>query len=212
MSDRSVLITGSSTGIGRACALDLAARGFKVFAAVRREEDAVRLAGEGKGMIEPVIMDVTRPDEIEAARQRVGGSLRGLINNAGISINGPTEFLPLDQYRRQFEVNFFGQIAVTQAFMPAIRQARGRVVFVGSAAGWVCVPFQGPYSGSKFALEALCDALRQELKPWGIHVSLVKPGAVATPIWETSRGQTITAMAQAGHEAATYYQETLERM
>ncbi|MBM3269538.1 MAG: SDR family oxidoreductase [Candidatus Sericytochromatia bacterium] len=212
MQGKSVLVTGASTGIGRACALDLAARGARVFAGVRREADAHDLRAAAGPNLEPLLLDVTRPEQVEAAARAVGPRLWGLVNNAGVNISGPSEFLPIDQYRRQFEVNFFGQIAVTQVLLPAIREARGRVLFVGSAAGWIATPFQGPYSASKFALEALADSLRMELAPWGIHVALIKPGSIATPIWERARSQAVDAMAGAPPEALRFYEGAMRRM
>src|SRR5262249_41443235 len=183
-----VVITGASTGIGRATARYLAERGFRVFAGVRRDEDAEALRQESAGLT-PLRVDVTDRGSIESAARQVegalgGAGLRGLVNNAGIGIGAPLEFIDLDELRRQLEVNAVGPIAVTQAFLSLIRTCRGRVVNVGSIGGRVAQPMLGPYNASKFALEALSDSLRMELAPWGIHVSLVEPGAIATAIWE----------------------------
>src|SRR5919109_947675 len=181
---RSVLVTGASTGIGRACALDLDRRGLRVFAGVRKEADGDALRAESS-RIEPVILDVTDQASIEAAVKTIGDVLYGLVNNAGITVAGPLEYLPVDDVRRQFEVNAFGQLAATQAFLPAIRNARGRIVFMSSVGGRVpSSPFLSPYNASKHALESFGDALRVELAPWGIHVALIEPGSVATPIWD----------------------------
>ncbi len=184
-----VVITGASTGIGRACALRLAALGFDVFAGVRRPEDGEALSAAGAGRVTPLSLDVTSAEGIAAAaaqvRAAVGASgVAGLVNNAGITVTAPLEFVPLDEFRRQLEVNLVGQLAVTQAFLEPLRAARGRIVNMGSIGGRAAVPFVGPYSASKFALEGLTDALRQELRPWGIEVAIVEPGSIATPIWE----------------------------
>lgn len=188
MARGAVVITGSSTGIGRACALHLAASGFQVFAGVRKQEDAESLRSEAQGSLEPLMVDVTDTDEVEAAKrqveERVGtAGLAGLVNNAGIAVAGPLEFIPLDDFRRQLEVNLLGHIGVTQTFLPLIREARGRIVNITSVGGRVANAFMGPYQSSKWALEALTAALRKELRPWGIHVSAVEPGAIATPMW-----------------------------
>lgn len=195
ISDRSltsaVVITGASTGIGAACALYLADHGFQVFAGVRNCQAGEALANGRTGSVIPIHLDVTEERSIREATdyvtQQLGDAgLVGLINNAGIAVGSPLEVIPIDQLRRQFEVNVFGQIAVTQAFLPLLRRRRGRIINMGSIAGRATIPLMGPYSASKFALEALTDALRLELQPWGIHVSVIEPGAVATPIWEKS--------------------------
>lgn len=189
---RSVVITGASTGIGKACALDLSSRGWQVFAGVRQSADGERLRAESVLRIEPVRIDVTDEQSIAEAVQVVSKKLgsegiQGLVNNAGIVVACPLEALPIADLREQLEVNVVGQVAVTQAFLPLLRQGRGRIVNMGSIAGRAALPTMGPYSASKFALEALTDALRLELQAWGIHVSIVEPGAIATPIWEKSK-------------------------
>jgi NAD(P)-dependent dehydrogenase (short-subunit alcohol dehydrogenase family) len=173
-----VLVTGASSGIGEATALRLAKRGLRVLAGVRREEDAARLRAQG---VEPVFLDVTDAEQI--ASLDVGDELVGLVNNAGIALSAPLEFVPVAELRRQLEVNVVGQVAVTQAVLPALRRGKGRVVFIGSIAGRSALPFLGPYAASKFGLEAIADSLRVELRPWGIHVSIVEPGSIKTPIW-----------------------------
>ena len=188
-----VVITGASTGIGQASALHLASLGFHVFAGVRRDEDAERLRAAGNGAIEPLRLDVTDPASIEASVERVheslgGAGLAGLVNNAGIAVPGPIEFIPVEEFRRQIEVNLVGQMAVTQAFLPLLRSARGRIVNIGSIGGRVALPLLGPYAASKHAMEGLSDSLRRELRPAGIEVSLIRPGPIATEIWE--RGNT----------------------
>ena len=191
---RAVLITGASTGIGRAAALRLDADGWRVFAGVRREEDAEALRTAGSERLTPLILDITDAAQIAAAAERIGretdaggegqGGLDGLVNNAGIGVMGPLETLPLDDFRRQIEVNLTGQVAVTQAMLPLIRRATGRVVFVSSAGGRMALPFGGPYHAAKFGLEAVADSLRQELRPWRIEVAVIEPGSIDTPIWE----------------------------
>jgi NAD(P)-dependent dehydrogenase (short-subunit alcohol dehydrogenase family) len=188
---KTFLITGSSTGIGEACARRLDRAGHRVFAGVRRAEDGERLRAGSSERLEPVMLDVADRLSIDRARKtvetRLGEEgLDGLVNNAGIAVVGPLEHLPVDAFRRQLEVNVVGQLACTQAFLPLLRRAAGRVVFMGSIAGRMTLPFLGPYSASKFALEAIADAWRVELQPWGILVSLVEPGSIATPIWKKS--------------------------
>jgi NAD(P)-dependent dehydrogenase (short-subunit alcohol dehydrogenase family) len=176
-----VVVTGASSGIGEACALRLARNGRQVFAGVRTGSDAERLRGQG---LEPMMLDVTDPASIAAAAERLaGGPLHGLVNNAGIAVSMPLEFLPLAELRRQLEVNLVGQVAVTQAFLPHLREARGRIVNVGSIAGHSALPFLGAYAASKHALEAVTDALRIELQPFAIEVVIVEPGSIATPMW-----------------------------
>jgi NAD(P)-dependent dehydrogenase (short-subunit alcohol dehydrogenase family) len=187
---RSVVVTGASTGIGRATALHLAAGGQLVFAGVRKDSDADALTRAATGVLEPLIIDVGEQSSIDAAAKTVDGEvgpdgLSGLVNNAGVAIPGPLEYLPIEDLRRQLEVNVIGQIAVTQAFLPLIRQAEGRIVNIGSVAGRApSAPLLGPYAASKMAMEALTDSLRVELKPWGIFVSIIEPGNIATRIWE----------------------------
>lgn len=188
MSQRAIFITGASTGIGRACALDLDRRGFAVFATYRRSEDRDALVTASSDTLVPLYLDVRDPESIASAvatiRDGAGeAGLYGLVNNAGIVRPGPLEAIDLDDLRLQLEVNVTGQLAVTQACLPLLRQAQGRIVMMGSVGGINVLPFAGAYSASKFALEAITDALRMELRPWGIHVSIVQPGSIATPIW-----------------------------
>jgi len=185
----SVVITGASTGIGEACALRLDRDGFRVFAGVRKETDAQRLQQQASQRLTPVTIDVTNEAQIEAAAKTVADAvgeagLAGLVNNAGISINGPLEYLTSEDLRKQLDVNVVGQMAVTRAFLPLIRKAKGRIVNIGSIGGRFTTPFLGPYCASKHAMEAISDALRQELRPWGIHIALVEPGSIATEIWQ----------------------------
>lgn len=184
------VVTGSSTGIGEACALRLAGAGHRVIAGVRREADGERLAARA-GSIVPALVDVTDGMQIDALVRRLdeldASRLDGLVNNAGIARGGPLEFLPIDEWRTQFEVNVLGQVAVTKALIPLLRRGRGRVVFIGSISGRVSTPFLGPYGASKHAIEAVAESLREELRPWDIAVSVVEPGAVRTPIWAKGR-------------------------
>jgi NAD(P)-dependent dehydrogenase (short-subunit alcohol dehydrogenase family) len=178
---RTVLITGASSGIGEACAVRLARAGWRVYGGVRTAEAAGSLRERG---IEPLTLDVTTPADVSAAAERVGETLDGLVDNAGIAIAAPLELVPLDELRRQLEVNVVGQVAVTQAFLPALRRSRGRIVLMGSIGGRSALPFLGPYAASKHALEAVADSLRIELRPWGVAVSIIEPASIATAIWQ----------------------------
>jgi NAD(P)-dependent dehydrogenase (short-subunit alcohol dehydrogenase family) len=187
---RSVLVTGSSTGIGRATALRLDAVGWRVFAGVRKQEDADSLRAAGSERLTPVMLDVTDAEVISAAAvllgdQLGGAALDGLVNNAGVAIPSPLETMPIDAFRRQIEVNLTGQVAVTQAMLPLIRSARGRIVFVSSIGGRIAFPLTGAYHAAKFGVEAVGDVFRQELRRWGISVSVVEPGSIDTPIWDS---------------------------
>jgi NAD(P)-dependent dehydrogenase (short-subunit alcohol dehydrogenase family) len=187
MRNGNLLVTGASTGIGRACAIRFAELGYKTFAGVRKKSDGESLAADPSGNIVPVLLDVTRRESIDAALATVGDEpLAGLINNAGVAILGPVELLSIDAWRKQFEVNVLGLVAVTQAFLPLLRRGRGRIVNIGSIAGRSALPGSGAYDSSKFAVEAITDVLRIELHASGITVSLIEAGAVATPIWEKS--------------------------
>jgi NAD(P)-dependent dehydrogenase (short-subunit alcohol dehydrogenase family) len=190
-SSPAVVITGASTGIGQACALELDRRGFRVFAGIRTTAAAEQLRAAASARLTPLLIDVTQTDTIAAAGKTVAealgdAGLAGLVNNAGIAVPGPLELIPLDDFRRQLEVNVVGQLAVTQTFLPLLRKARGRIVNMSSVSGGLSAPYLGPYSASKFALEAITDALRLELRGVGISVSAIEPGVIATPIWEKS--------------------------
>ena len=183
-----VVITGAGSGIGAACALSLDQLGWRVFAGVHRDEDGKILKQRASARLTPYVIDVTDVASVGMAARRVTtalgeGKLVGLINCAGVVMAGPLECLPLSEIAAQFAVNVLGLIAVTQAFLPLLRQSRGRIVLIGSLAGKLAVPFMGPYAASKFAVEALADAWRAELRPWQIQVSLIEPDAIATPIW-----------------------------
>jgi NAD(P)-dependent dehydrogenase (short-subunit alcohol dehydrogenase family) len=216
---RGVLVTGASTGIGRATALQLAAAGFHVFAGIRKPEDGEALERDASGTLEPVSLDITDAGHIEAAAERVekaieselsGAGLAGLVNNAGVAVPAPLEVQPINDFRRQLEVNLTGQLAVTQAFLPLLRKATGRLVFVSSVGGRVALPFTGAYHASQFGLEAIGDTLRRELRPWGIEVSLVEPGAVATPMWEKGERDADDVIAGFSEEATALYGKQIE--
>lgn len=180
-----VVVTGASTGIGRATAQRLAADGFHVLAGVRRQADAERLAAVN---VEPLILDITNDDHVAALGERVAGDgrrLRALVNNAGIAINAPVETLELKEWRRQFDVSVFGQIAVTRALLSALLTGTGRVINIGSVAGRVAMPSFGPYAAAKFAMEAVSDALRREVAEFGVEVVVITPGAVRTNMTES---------------------------
>jgi NAD(P)-dependent dehydrogenase (short-subunit alcohol dehydrogenase family) len=182
MPSGTVLVTGASTGIGEATVTHLRELGFSPIAAVRKDEDAGRLEGRG---VRTTRIDVTDADQIAAAREALGDEpLAGLVNNAGIAVAAPLEFLPIDRLRQQLEINLIGQAAVTQAFLPALRRGRGRIVNVSSIGGRVGLPLVGAYNASKFGLEGLSDSLRRELRTQGVDVILIEPGGVKTPIWK----------------------------
>ena len=212
---RTALVTGASTGIGRATALELARCGFAVLAGVRKPEDGEALQTSATGELEPVIIDVTDAASIEAAAAKVseqaGGGLAGLVNNAGIAYTGPLEFVALDDLRHQLEVNLIGHLAVTQAMLPELRKARGRIVNVTSIGGLVATPFFGPYVASKFALEAVSDCLRVELRPWGIETIAIEPGSAATEIWDSGQSIADETRARMGDEAERLYGEALDQ-
>ena len=196
---RTAIVTGASSGIGQACAVRLARAGWRVLAGVRREGDAP----EGT---EELLLDVTDAEQIRDAAARVD-ELNGLVNNAGIALGSPLELVPVDQLRHQLEVNLVGQVAVTQALLPALRRAKGRIVFMGSIAGRSALPFLAPYAASKHALEAVADSLRLELKPFGIPVSIVEPGSIRTAIWGRSAARADELAATMDSEVAELYAE-----
>jgi NAD(P)-dependent dehydrogenase (short-subunit alcohol dehydrogenase family) len=221
-----VLVTGASKGIGEACTVRLAQDGFRVYAGVRREEDGLSLIRQAGDAAAPILLDVTNPAQIREAVARIaeetgGRGLQALVNNAGVAIAGPLEFLPIDELRRQLEINVVGQIAVTQACLPLLRRARasgkgdhraGRLVFMSSVAGRSALPLTGAYAASKFALEGAADALRVELEPFGLTVSIVEPGVIATPIWETSRQVAERNIERMPPELEEYYGSVLSAM
>lgn len=208
MARRSVVVTGASSGIGRACAIRLAAAGWRVYGGVRSDADAETLREAG---IEPLRLDVTDAGQIAAAADAVGPELHGLVANAGIAIAAPLELVPLDELRRQLEVNVVGQVAVAQAFLPALRRARGRVVLMGSIGGRSALPFLGPYAASKHALEAIADTLRVELAPFGVAVSIVEPASIRTAIWEKGASRADELTRGLDPEKAALYAERIAR-
>lgn len=219
MSARSVVVTGASTGIGHATALRLATDGWRVFAGVRRPADGEQLerdAASARGELTPLLLDVTDAAQIDTAFATVADAvgdrgLSALVNNAGTALGGPLEYLPTDTWRDQFEVNVFGQVAVTRAALELLRRGsddhggHGRIVFIGSNSGRIATPLLGPYVASKFALEGLADTLRLELSGTGVSVVVIEPGAVATPIWDKGRSLADRLEADLDEEALTRY-------
>jgi NAD(P)-dependent dehydrogenase (short-subunit alcohol dehydrogenase family) len=211
-------VTGASSGIGKAIALHLAQRGFLVFAGVRRPEDEAALtsaAGADGALVRPVTLDVTVEEQVCAVAERVGEHgtpLAGVVSNAGIAVAAPMEFVPLEDLRRQFEVNVVGAVATIQALMPQVRASRGRLVMIGSISGLVSSRVLGAYAASKFALEAISDALRRELADWGIPVSVVEPGRIATPIWSKSVGDALERLERMPPEALRYYEGMIDEV
>jgi len=189
MSTQSVVVTGASTGIGRATVTELVNAGFHVWATVRSDTDAAGLATEFGESVTPLLVDLLDDDSVRAAGARVvaSGPLHALVNNAGIAVPSPLEIIPIDEFRRQLEVNLVGQLLVTQVMLPALLAAKdARIVFVGSISGRIAGPILGAYSASKHGLVGLVGSLRAELSPYGVRVCLVEPGVIATPIWTTS--------------------------
>lgn len=210
-------MTGASTGIGEACARRLDSAGHLVFAGVRRAADGDRLRACASDRLQTVMLDVTDTASIAAARDAIAArlgrpALDGLVNNAGIAVAGPLEYIPLDAFRRQLEVNVVGQLAVTQAFVPLLRNARGRIVLMGSIGGRMATPFLGPYCASKFALEAMADSLRVELSPWGIAVTILEPGSIATPIWQKSDEEAAAMLPRLASSAEEHYGAAMRAM
>src|SRR5215207_460257 len=203
-----VLVTGSSTGIGEATVLHLRELGFDPLAAVRKDEDAERLEGQG---LRTTRIDVTDADQIAAAREALGYQpLAGLVNNAGIAVAAPVEFLPIYRLRQQLEINLIGQVAVTQAFLPALRRACGRIVNVSSIGGRVALPLVSAYNASKFGLEGMSDSLRRELRSHGVDVILVEPGGVKTPIWNKAEQLADDMLEDVPPEAESLYGKLIE--
>lgn len=212
---RAALVTGASTGIGRATALRLDAAGWRVFAGVRREPDAESLRREGSERLAPVLIDVTEAEQVAAAAETIAAErgdagLDGLVNNAGVSLPSPLETMPIEDFRRQVEVNLSAQVAVTQAMLPALREARGRIVFLSSIGGRIAFPMTGAYHAAKFGIEAVGDVFRRELRQAGISVSIVEPGSIATDIWD--RGERAAdEIATRAPRAEELYGESLEK-
>lgn len=185
----SIFITGANGGIGSDCVRRLAEMGYRVFAGVRDMERGKKLQETITGTVIPVEIDITDPSSVSSAAQKVAAALgkeglSGLVNNAGCIVQGPLELLTLEEIKQQFDINVFGQVAVTQAFLPLLRRTSGRIVNVGAVTGKTAMPFIGALSASKHAMEAITDALRVELKPWNIHVAIIEPAAIQTRIFD----------------------------
>ncbi len=215
---KAVLVTGASTGIGEAIVENLATNNIRVFAAVRDLSSV-----PDHPLVTPVRLDVTSADEAHAAAKTVASALGdatlcGVVNNAGIAVGGPLEFLDLDEFRRQLEVNVIGQLAVTQAFLPLLRKhgtvstSGARIVFTSSIGGRIAAPFIGPYAASKHALNGMAESMRRELKPWGIGVSVLAPATVATPIWDKAGDQIDEISGTLSAKAIELYGHTIESM
>jgi NAD(P)-dependent dehydrogenase (short-subunit alcohol dehydrogenase family) len=208
------VVTGASSGIGRATALQLDSLGFSVFAGVRKQADAESLRAAGSERLEPLTIDVADESSVETATsevtERVGeGGLAALVNNAGIGLGGPVELLSLEDLRRQLEVNLVGQVAVTQALIPLLRRAKGRIVFMSSVGGRLSIPYMSPYHMSKWGVEALADGLRIELRPWGIEVVLIEPGSIATAMWDKAQDEAAGVIERMDAEGRALYGENV---
>ncbi|MGQ9576753.1 MAG: SDR family NAD(P)-dependent oxidoreductase [Thermoguttaceae bacterium] len=217
MPSRSVLITGASTGIGAACALELDRLGWEVFAGVRSELAARQLRQQASGRLAPVRIDLTDVDGVVQAAQQIASvvgdrGLAGLVNNAGVVVAGPVELVPLAEFRRQLEVNLIGQVAVIQAVLPLLRAGQGRIVNIGSVTGRLAPPYLGAYAASKHALEALTDVLRVELRRWGIRVSIVEPASVKTPLWDKAQSEADRLAHQISPQLMGLYGEDLQAL
>lgn len=219
MSERYALVTGASTGMGRATTLRLAADGYRVFAGVRKDADGQALVRDAAGRHEvvPVLLDVTDPAQLAAAvgmvTARAGqAGLAALVNNAGMGFFGPLELAPLASIRRQFEVNVTGQIAVTQAFLPLLRAARGRIVMIGSIGDRAAMPFGEPLGASKAALALMADALRQELAPWDVTVILIRPASIRTDAVDKFQADAERAIEAFTEDGRALYADTYRRM
>lgn len=217
MPENSILITGASRGLGRAIALALNGRGFQVIAGVRREADGDALKQDASEKLETVILDVTDTEQIQAAVSRVGEivgdrGLYGLVNNAGTACNGPVEFLPLDEFRRLFEVNLFGQIGVIQAMAPLIRRARGRIINITSISAKMSAPYQQPYASTKAAFEAVTESMYFEFGRSGIKVTSILPGLIRTDIFDATLVNSEKSLEEMPDEARKYYGSVFDGM
>jgi NAD(P)-dependent dehydrogenase (short-subunit alcohol dehydrogenase family) len=209
----SVLISGASRGIGRATALRLARAGWTVYATVRRPEDGEELVAEAAGAeLRPLQLDVTSDEQIAALEQVLPERLDAIVNNAGIVVSGPLETLAAADVREQFEVNVVGAVALTNLVLPRLRAARGRILFVSSLSGIISTPMTGAYNASKFAIEAIADAWRLELRPWGVKVILVEPAMTDTDLWRNAPETLESEAAEMTAEHRDLYGEHLEGM
>jgi NAD(P)-dependent dehydrogenase (short-subunit alcohol dehydrogenase family) len=202
-----LLVTGASRGIGRAVAERMSERGWQVFAGVRRREDA-----PSSERITPVVLDVTDSEQVAGLDGALPPELDAVVNNAGIVVGGPMEAVSADELRRQLEVNVIGQVAVTQAVLPRLRASQGRVLFVSSTSGRVATPCLGAYAASKFALEGLADAMRVELRPWGISVILIEPSNTDTDLWRGADDMLESSQASMSEEQRRLYEPHLRGM
>ena len=212
-----MLVTGASTGIGWATSLALVEKGWRVFSAVRKEADAKKLTEASSGKITPVIMDIVDYESVKRGAREIekalgGAGLDALFNNAGISVQGPLEIIPIELFEQQIRVNVFGHVFVTQTFLPLLRKAQGRIVFTSSESGRMTLPLMAPYSASKFALEAVASALRIELRPWKIRVSSVELQTIKTPMWEKIDTSTEKLIASLPQQARDLYQNELKTL
>lgn len=209
-----ILISGASTGIGRACAVHMARKGHGVWAGVRSQADFDAVNKLNVRGLQPVFLDVTDPASVKACVSQLtkqAGILHGLVNNAGIAIGGPIEAVSIEDWRRQFETNVFGVVTLTQACLPLLRESKGRVVNISSISGRIAFPFMGPYAASKFALEAISDSLRRELRQFGVKVAVIEPGAISTPIWDKAKSDGLGKVNRYSRDLSQVYGRALER-
>jgi NAD(P)-dependent dehydrogenase (short-subunit alcohol dehydrogenase family) len=211
------LVTGAGSGIGEACAKRLSELGWRVFAGVLDETQRAHVEQSRLERVTPVVLDITKADAIAAAAEIIAAEvgqrgLAGLVNNAGIGVVGPIEFVPIDRLRQQLEVNLIGHVAVTQACLPHLRKATGRIVYISSLAGRLSIPLLSPYSVSKFGIEAVSDALRQELRPWNMHVACIEPALINTPILSSTDAAADAAFAAMTEEGRAHYRPFFNRM
>lgn len=217
---RNILITGASTGIGRAVAVDLAARGYRVFGSVRKPADAEALCAatpEGAVPIEALLFDVTDSEAIQAGAARLeellaGEGLHALVNNAGVAIAAPLEYIPIEDFQLQMDINVTGVLRCTQAFLPALRRARGRIINISSVAGRLAFPLAAPYHASKHALEGFSDVLRLEMQRHGIEVVVIQPGAIKTEIWDTAAHKSAQIRKNLSPEALEDYGRLIDQV
>jgi NAD(P)-dependent dehydrogenase (short-subunit alcohol dehydrogenase family) len=211
------LVTGAGSGIGEACAKRLSKLGWRVFAGVLDETQRAHVEQSRLERVTPIVLDITKGDAIAAAAETIAAEvgqrgLAGLVNNAGIGVVGPVEFVPIDRFRHQLEVNLIGHVAVTQACLPLLRKATGRIVYISSLAGRLSIPLLSPYSVSKFGIEAVSDALRQELRPWNMHVACIEPALINTPILASTDAAADAAFAAMTEEGRGLYGSFFNRL
>ncbi len=209
LNNKAILITGSSTGIGKACALHLDKLGFKVYEGVRKQADGDNLKKAASENLTPIILDVTDSvsiaDAVNTIEKENDGKLFGLINNAGIGLSGVVEVTPIDEVRKLMEVNVIGLLAVTKAMIPLLRKGKGRIINIGSPSGIIALPGASVYAASKFAVRAITDSLRVELKSFDLSVILVSPGPTESEIWEKGKAYKIEMRKRVKPEIAEHY-------